>query len=237
MSERWIRLNTTWGQSEWLADLSPESRLVWVEVLCHVKAHGHDGAVKAPGHAAFARVTGVTRDAVDTLVRAATEHGALAIEEGEWVVTGWRRYQGDPTGKQRQRRYRQRQKEVTESEDVAPVTGVTRHTRSVTPTETETETIKPPIVPQGGSAKRRKSKLPDDWQPNDRHRETASAAGFDVDGLARDFRDHAEATGRVQLDWDAAFRTWINRAPEMSKHRRARSQSEHPYRKAHEVMW
>jgi len=137
MSERWIRLNTTWSQSDWVAALEPEARLVWLELLCHVKAHGYDGKVKAPGLSAFARNTGVTRNAVTVLVDAATEHGALEIDGDDWVVTAWQKYQGDTTAADRQRRYRERKQEVTENDTVTPVT---RDVTPVTPTETETET-------------------------------------------------------------------------------------------------
>jgi hypothetical protein len=139
MSSRWIRLDTTWSQSEWLAELSPECRLVWVELLCYCKAHGTDGNVKA-SHVALQRVTGVTRNAVDELVTRAISHGALTAEGGFWHITGWKTYQGDPGASRRMRRYRQRQQEDTSNVTERDVTGVTRNERSVTPTETETET-------------------------------------------------------------------------------------------------
>jgi hypothetical protein len=153
MSRRWIRLDTTWSQSEWLADLEPEHKLVWVELLCYAKAHGTDGRVKA-SNAALRHVTGVTRYAVDKLVTAAIEHGALEMEDGLWVITGWKAYQGDATGATRQKRYREAQQQVTEISAKDTVTGVTRYGRDVTPTETETETInkrvrKSPIYTEG----------------------------------------------------------------------------------------
>lgn len=140
MSSRWIRLDTTWSQSEWLAELSPEARLVWVELLCYCKAHGTDGNVKA-SNVALQRVTGVTRNAVDELVTRAINHGAIIEDGGVWCITGWRTYQGDPTATRRMRRYRQRQQEDTENVTERGVTGVTRNKRLVTPTETETETV------------------------------------------------------------------------------------------------
>ena len=141
MSRRWIRLDTTWSQSEWLAELEPEHRLVWIELLCYAKAHGTDGNVKV-SNVALQRVTGVTRYAVDKLVTAAIEHGALETVDGMWVITEWKTYQGDPTNKTRQKRYRDNAKGLTPTVTNGGVTGVTRYDSYVTPTETETETKK-----------------------------------------------------------------------------------------------
>jgi len=138
MSRRWIRLDTTWSQSEWLADLEPEQRLVWVELLCYAKAHGTDGRVKA-STVALRRVTGVTRDGVDKLVTAAIRHGALEVEDGLWVLTGWKTYQGDATSAERSKRYREKGQQLTPFVTTRSVTPVTRDDTPVTPTETETE--------------------------------------------------------------------------------------------------
>lgn len=139
MSRRWVRVDTTWSQSEWLAELHPECRLVWIELLCHAKAHGTDGRVKA-SYVALERVTGVTRYRVQELVTAATEHGSLVEDGGDWVIAEWKTYQGDPTGKERVRRHRQRAQQDSKVTAKRDVTGVTRYNRVVTPTETETET-------------------------------------------------------------------------------------------------
>lgn len=54
--------------------------------------------------------------------------------------------------------------------------------------------------------------LPADWQPNDKHREMAKAAGLDVVRQSEQFRDHHTAKGSVFKNWDAAFRTWLRNA-------------------------
>jgi hypothetical protein len=56
---------------------------------------------------------------------------------------------------------------------------------------------------------KRAEQLPDSWAPTDAHRELARTEGRDCDREATKFRDHAEATGRVMKDWNAAFRTWL----------------------------
>jgi hypothetical protein len=59
-----------------------------------------------------------------------------------WVITEWKTYQGDPTNKTRQKRYRDNAKGLTPTVTNGGVTGVTRYDSYVTPTETETETEK-----------------------------------------------------------------------------------------------
>lgn len=206
---RWIRLDTTWSQSAWLASLSPAARLVWVELLCYVKAHGTNGSVKAitPEVIASRYVTGVTRDAVSELLEAAQEHGAITLEDGEWTICQWSKYQGDPTAKARSRRYRKSKSRLSPLRDV---TGVTRDHSDVTPTETETGTqTDTPSLRSGDARARRAMPLPGDWGPSDGHVEIAEAEGRDIDREAAAFRDHALANGRKQKDWDAAFRNWL----------------------------
>jgi hypothetical protein len=233
---RWIRLDTTWSQSEWLSELEPECRLVWVELLCYAKAHGTDGRVRA-GNANLQRVTGVTRYAVDKLVTAAIEHGSLELQDGFWVLTGWKKYQGDPTGKDRQKRYRQARQQLNSSEEEESVTGVTRYAPLVTPTVTETLTNKErESARPSRNGKRRSHRLPPDWQPTQQHISAAAERGLDVGREATKFRTHAEATGRKLESWNAGFSQWLIRAEEFTSDRQ--KPKERPmYRKASEVLW
>lgn len=137
---RWIRLDTTWSQSEWLAVLPAASRLAWVELLCYVKAHGYAGAAKRLTPVVAARVTGVTRNDFECMEKAAIEDGALVIDGGEWIVTGWGDRQSDRTAAERMRKYRERQQQDTPPGQERNVTGVTRNGRHAQSTETETET-------------------------------------------------------------------------------------------------
>ena len=60
-----------------------------------------------------------------------------------------------------------------------------------------------------GATKKRKKVLPEDWLPTDAHRTLAGKEGVDLEREVVKFRNHAAANGRLQLDWDAAFRNWI----------------------------
>lgn len=55
----------------------------------------------------------------------------------------------------------------------------------------------------------RRTRLPDDWAPNDEHRTRASQLGLKLDAELEKFRAHAVATGRVMANWNATFTTWL----------------------------
>ena len=64
------------------------------------------------------------------------------------------------------------------------------------------------------SASKRSRQIPDDFEPNDKHR--ALAGELDVslpDELAK-FKDHFRANGKPMKDWDAALSNWLRRAVE-----------------------
>lgn len=111
MSSKWIRLDTTWDESDWLAGLHPESQLAWVKLLCYTKAHGIRGTVKIPS--VKSKMWGVTPSRVTALVTAAKRDGAIVEEGGFWTLSGFEKRNGDQTAADRARRYRQRRKEVT----------------------------------------------------------------------------------------------------------------------------
>ena len=139
-TSRWIRLDTTWDHSEWVAAMDPEAQLAWVKLLCHVKAHGYAGSVKRLTPAVAARVWGLRVTSVTEMEAAAIEDEALVIEDDEWIITSWSERQSDPTAAERMRRYRERQQEDTPEPPPDDVTRNERNVTGVTPTETETYT-------------------------------------------------------------------------------------------------
>lgn len=55
--------------------------------------------------------------------------------------------------------------------------------------------------------------LPASWSPNVRHHEMAAEKHLDIATSVTAFRNHAETHDRRARDWDAAFRTWLNKTP------------------------
>lgn len=124
---RWIRLDAEWEESGWLDSLSGEAAGCWPRLLCWVKLRGSHGRSRRPAVTTLARRWRVSPKAVEELEAAATLDGALRIEDGDWVLPNWPKYQDiDSTAAERKRRQRDRQmsRDVT---DVTRDTGVTRH--------------------------------------------------------------------------------------------------------------
>ena len=55
----------------------------------------------------------------------------------------------------------------------------------------------------------RAHRLPDDWEPTPEHAAYCEREDIDMDAEATKFRFHAEANGRKQQKWNAAFSTWL----------------------------
>lgn len=68
----------------------------------------------------------------------------------------------------------------------------------------------------------RKTRLPDDWTPNPDHAQTAQRLHLDLDSEAEDFRNHAQAQGRLLVNWDAGFRSWLKKSAEYAQERQGR---------------
>jgi len=92
-----------------------------------------------------------------------------------------------------------------------------------TDTETESETENPPVSPLAGGTpahSRRKTALPDDWTVSDAGVEYAERHGFDareLPDLVERFRNHHTSRRNLMADWDAAWRTWIDKEPEFRR--------------------
>jgi len=131
MSEsRWLRLNTDWHLSDWLVVLSAESRLAWVQLLCHVKINGFGGKCKAIAPLVAERLWFVNEPSIRQMLQAAENAGALVVTDGAWEVAKWNEYQGSSGNADRQKSWRQRQ-----------TRNGSNALRNPTETETETETI------------------------------------------------------------------------------------------------
>jgi hypothetical protein len=69
---------------------------------------------------------------------------------------------------------------------------------------------------EGGSAKRKPKRaipLPASWTPTGEHEKRAASLGLDLAQQVELFRLHAETHGRTAKAWNAAFTTWLIKAP------------------------
>ncbi|MBM6588801.1 hypothetical protein [Brevibacterium sp. RIT 803] len=95
--------------------------------------------------------------------------------------------------------------------------------KNVAEIETESETElsnKPPVSPPGDNPQpkptSRKTRIPDDWAPNESHEAKAAELGVDLHAETEKFRDHAIANGKTFVDWSRGFHTWLNNAPKFA---------------------
>lgn len=166
-SARWIRLDVSWDDTEWLADLTWPTRAVWPLVLAHVKLHGQAG-VCTVNVKRFCVAHDVPLPCVELFLEAAVRAGAMEIDGSEWIVVKWAEYQGAES-LERVRRHRDARRrdgapsrndetvaeraETLYNVTAEPVTGVTllcHATGTGTKTGTESPPLKgPPPLPEG----------------------------------------------------------------------------------------
>lgn len=142
---------------------------------------------------------------VEAILSAMDDVGMISVGMGAITICNFSKRQFDsdvdPTAADRQRRKRERDKQVSN----APVT------RDSRPPEAETEKIEKE-TPNGVSKKQRGTRIPEDFSPD---LDWAVAQGLskrDAESQAQRFRDYwrgkAGAAG-VKLDWPATWRNWV----------------------------
>lgn len=115
---RWIRLDVTWADSDWMFELTGNQRRLWPALLCYVKLAGIDGQCKRLSPRVLAEKLNASVEDARAFLSAATtpaDDGVSAlqvVENGkDWLVTNWTEHQApqDATGAERQRRRREKQ--------------------------------------------------------------------------------------------------------------------------------
>lgn len=134
MPRRWIRLDVDWDSSEWVYGLSDRAQLAWIKLCCHAKKSGQAGHVRALAPKVMAGQFRTTVRAVEEMLKAAQEDGALKVVDGNWVLTNWRKYQPkDRTAADRKKRERDRKKHAKRTPKKVAVTDSHGESRTVTP--------------------------------------------------------------------------------------------------------
>lgn len=91
----WLALAVDWQDSDMFDDATPEVRLAWICLLCHVKTHGRAGVATARRGVLVKRYR-ISKTAVDSMMDRAEKSGAIETDAHYRVsVTNWRTYQ-DP---------------------------------------------------------------------------------------------------------------------------------------------
>lgn len=188
---RWFRFYDGALDDPKVQRLDPDLFKAWINILC--LASRNNGKLPCTEDIAFAlRVTPAVTAVTLQALRVA---GLLDGDEPHnWGARQYKSDVTDPTNAQRQKRFRDRHRNT--------VTTVT-----VTPLRADTE--------QSVEARKRASRLPDDWAPSSEDRAFAKALGFSdqqIDHHAARFRDFWRAkpgAGGTKLDWPATWRNWM----------------------------
>ena len=108
--------------------------------------------------------------------------------------------------RERQARYRESKRNAVSNAVTEPVSNAVSNAAPTRPD--------PTVVPNGTTKRgaKRATQMPADWHPKDEHLEIAREYGLDPAFELRAFKDRNEAKGGTYINWDAAFRTWLNQA-------------------------
>ncbi len=217
---RWLRLDVGCFESEWLAALSVPAQHAWTRLLLYTKGNGTAGTVKRMGPVAAARAWGIPPVSLDEMETAALADGALRIEDGWWVLTGWDKYQQpDRTNAIRKQRLRDKRKDaiipaVSPGTDRSPP-GTRHATETVTETKTKKTTTRAAVR---GMKLVKWQTCPSDWLgPNDVHRTYADLHHIDLQFQEGQFRRHFFEKPRVSAD--DTFLTWLENHVAWGKNR------------------
>lgn len=139
---RWLRINVSCFESEWLAGLPAVAQHAWTRLLIYVKATGTLGVAKRMGPVAVERLWGIPPVSMGMMEQAAISDGALRIEDDQWVVVNWPKYQQpDRTNSLRKKRLRDKRKEKDTAGMGRPASGTRRVTETLTLTEKKTPLV------------------------------------------------------------------------------------------------
>lgn len=204
---RWLRLDVGCFESEWLAALSVPAQHAWTRLLLHTKGQGTGGRVKRLGPVAAEKLWSIPPVSLQEMETAAIADGALAIEDGWWVLTGWDKYQQpDRTNALRKQRLRDKRK----AGQIPPVSAGNH--RSPPGTRHATETVTERTTTSTHARKRGWRFCPDDFEPSDDHRKLAEELHVDLDREFTAFK--LWEFKQPKTDASRAFFRWLRTAAE-----------------------
>jgi len=105
-TSRWIRVDVSIVETDWVDLLPGASRWCWIELLLHVKRSGVRGRVRAINTNVFARRANVAPEDVEEMLSAAHADGAIETVDGDWLIAKWDEYQTPDAVRQRRHRDR-----------------------------------------------------------------------------------------------------------------------------------
>lgn len=225
----WAKIDDNlWAHPKWI-NLPDSAKALWVSALSYCACYETDGHIST--HTLPTLYPNKHRArAISALVKS----GLWEPINGGYVFHDWEHYQPTKAQKDAERKKKRDRMRALRAQRVTsnkPVTESDVTSKLPTPDPTRPEVAKATYMGDASAnaedptpTKRRsqKTRLPDNWQPNDTHHETAHRLHLNIDSEAEDFRNHAQAKGRRLVDWDAGFRSWLKKSAEYAQERQGR---------------
>jgi hypothetical protein len=193
----------------------PDVLAVWAFVLETASASEQRGTFGLIDCEAVDCLFGLDDGATSAILAQMQDRGLLV----EGTVNAWekrqpKREREDDNSTGRSRAFREKQRHATpENDDATPCNAMQRQE---TPREEKSrEEVIPPLSPKG--EKKRRSRVPDAFEPNEASLQFARERKVDVQAEVPKFLNFHTAKGSLMQDWQAAFRTWVGNARPTSK--------------------
>lgn len=104
----WIRLDDAIFQDDWYEELSDPSKLAWIHLLLF--ANRKRGTFGKSSLKLLAINLHLSENSVAEMLKSALKNGKiLQIDSKTFSIKSWRKYQPDPTNKDRQTTFRKKQ--------------------------------------------------------------------------------------------------------------------------------
>ena len=192
----------------------PEVVAVWALVLEHASQNEDRGTLDGFDVESAAAALEIPEEAIEAVLDAM--EGRVKRHE---TLTGWmkrqvKRERVSDHSTERVKRHRERTKTVNNDNDLGD--GTPRNARKRPDKSRGEEITTNPTIEREGAKRRRASAIPNDWVPNEGHREIAAEEGVDLNAQVTLMRDWAKGNGATKLDWDATFRNWLRNAKRMN---------------------
>lgn len=205
-----------------VASESPSAVLLHIAAMGYAAQHLTDGVVPL---ALVMRIAGATQDDAELLFKRSllSDRHDGDVEVHDYLEHQRSAAEAKAAETKAQRAARARWGATSDASSIAPsnapssASGMPREKRereerkSIAPARADDDAT---LIDIATTATRRKPErpIPDTWAPNAKHFTQAETKGVDITAEARAFRNHAATHDRRARDWDAAFRTWLDKA-------------------------
>lgn len=210
----YVALSAYYADDDRIMEVGEAAELLYVRMLAYcARTPKTEGFVtKAQVKSRLGIVATGAEDDAETRAERCADSGLLTREGDGYRITSWLKWNLSAEEVERVRTQDRNRKASpptsgksgSGSGNESGKQGVTDTGIPVPYTETDTEAV--------NRGAKRATQMPKDWQPKPEHLDIAREYGLDPAFELRAFKDRNEAKGGKYINWDAAFRTWLNQA-------------------------